>query len=149
VEWEATAEQARADLERSPELAPVQEGRWVEAVGAEPAPAAPTRADLYTFVVMRKAAALEQTLSRLIAKKTGATPAPTDLRQSAAVAREAGAISEETRRAIEGLAILRNLAAHAGQPLSEEKAAEFVAIAEGVQYALDAALGDFGESREN
>lgn len=46
-------------------------------------------------------------------------------------------ISEETLRAIEGLATLRNLAAHGRGDLSTDRALEYLTLAEAVMYAVD------------
>jgi hypothetical protein len=53
-----------------------------------------------------------------------------------------GVISDETRSAIEGLWVLRNLAAHSpGESLSVDRAMDFLALADAVLYALRAKNG--------
>lgn len=55
----------------------------------------------------------------------------------ARLARIQNLISEETLRAIEGLLLLRNLAAHSqGEQISPERARDYIALAEAVLYAL-------------
>ena len=50
-------------------------------------------------------------------------------------------ITAETMQAIEGLSVLRNLAAHGrGGDLSAQRAREFVALADGVVFAINAGL---------
>jgi hypothetical protein len=58
-------------------------------------------------------------------------------RQLAVVARRSGRIGDQTLNAINGLSVMRNLAAHgrAGD-LDAERALEFVHLADGVLYAL-------------
>lgn len=53
--------------------------------------------------------------------------------------RERGLITAETHEAIEGLSVLRNLAADGGQAnLSSQRAREFLALSQGVLYAMNA-----------
>jgi len=62
---------------------------------------------------------------------------PWSVRRLAEVAREEGLITAETHDAIEGLSVLRNLAAHGGEKdISSQRAHEFVALAQGVIYAI-------------
>lgn len=51
---------------------------------------------------------------------------------------DAGLIDAETARTIDGLAILRNLAAHGRDEVSPERAREFLTLAEAVIYQLGA-----------
>jgi hypothetical protein len=52
-------------------------------------------------------------------------------------ARKEGLITAETHDAIEGLRVLRNLAAHGGErDISLQRAREFTALAQGVVYAI-------------
>jgi hypothetical protein len=53
------------------------------------------------------------------------------------VAGEKGLITPETKDAIDGLSVMRNLAAHGGQEdITPQRAHEFVALAQGVLYAI-------------
>ena len=59
------------------------------------------------------------------------------MRRLAEVALEQRLISPETKEAIDGLSVMRNLAAHGDQKdLSPQRAHEFVALAHGVLYAI-------------
>ena len=60
-----------------------------------------------------------------------------DVQELANLARQNDLITEQTMQAIEGLGILRNLAAHGqNRDLSSERAHEFVALTQGVLYAI-------------
>jgi hypothetical protein len=59
------------------------------------------------------------------------------VRRLAELSREEGLITAETYDAIEGLSVLRNLAAHGGEKdISPQRAHEFIALAHGVMYAI-------------
>jgi hypothetical protein len=56
-------------------------------------------------------------------------------------------ITAETQDAIEGLSVMRNLAAHGKQDdLSPQRAHEFVALSQGVLYAIHANAKSTGRS---
>jgi hypothetical protein len=72
---------------------------------------------------------------------------PWSVRRLAEVAREHGLITAETQDAIEGLSVMRNLAAHGGQEdISPQRAHEFIALAQGVLYAIHANVKSVGRS---
>jgi hypothetical protein len=52
------------------------------------------------------------------------------------LALERGIISDKTERALVGATVMRNLAAHSGQELTEARAAEFLAITDATEYAM-------------
>jgi hypothetical protein len=59
------------------------------------------------------------------------------VRRLAELAREEGLITTETHDAIEGLTVLRNLAAHGREKdISPQRVHEFIALAQGVMYAI-------------
>jgi hypothetical protein len=59
------------------------------------------------------------------------------VRRLADLAREKGLITAETHDAVQGLSVLRNLAVHGGEKdISSQRAHEFVALAQGVVYAI-------------
>jgi len=61
------------------------------------------------------------------------------VRTLAGLARQHDLITGETEHAIDGLRVLRNLAAHGkGNDLSSQRAQEFVALADGVVFAINA-----------
>lgn len=61
----------------------------------------------------------------------------------ARLARERGRINDEMLKAVEGMAVLRNLAAHGGDELDKGRAREFLALADGVLFALKSAEPPF------
>jgi hypothetical protein len=65
-------------------------------------------------------------------------PPSRGLRDLARRAVEAALIDAETARTVEGLAILRNLAAHGREEVSPERAREFITLADGAIYQLGA-----------
>jgi hypothetical protein len=57
----------------------------------------------------------------------------------ARIAAREGLITDETLRAVEGVAVLRNLAAHGHErEISPERAREYLTLMDAVLYALDA-----------
>lgn len=48
-----------------------------------------------------------------------------------------GLITEKTAKALEGLLVLRNLAAHRPEEVTEERATDYVALSAAVRYALE------------
>ncbi len=54
----------------------------------------------------------------------------------ARMARERDLISDETLAAIQGMSVLRNLAAHSGADISVDRARDYLALADAVLYAL-------------
>lgn len=54
----------------------------------------------------------------------------------ARLARRHDLISDETLSAVEGLSVMRNLAVHSGGEVSRQRAREYLALADGVLYAL-------------
>ena len=62
---------------------------------------------------------------------------PWSVQRLATAAHQRGLITPETLDAIEGLSVMRNLAAHGGQKdLSPQRAREFVALSQGVLYTI-------------
>jgi hypothetical protein len=64
-------------------------------------------------------------------------PSP-GLRNLARRARDAGLVEVETARSIEGLGVMRDLAAHTRDEVTPERAREFLTLADAVIYQLDA-----------
>lgn len=57
----------------------------------------------------------------------------------ARLARQAGLVTPETVKAIEGLSVMRNLAAHgSAREISSERAMEYLALVDAVLYTLKA-----------
>jgi hypothetical protein len=59
------------------------------------------------------------------------------VRRLAEIAQEEGVITPETKDAIDGLSVMRNLAAHGSEEdISPDRAREFIALSHGVLYAI-------------
>ncbi len=137
--WELTADRARD------QLPPDAEKRAAETLGgglsgelAPVAEVAPRAAVLEAF------GRIEQELRRI----TKSFEAPEKLermgaRQLAVVAHQHGQISDESLNAINGLTVLRNLAAHGqASDLDPGRALEFVHLADAILFALAQRVGD-------
>lgn len=131
LEWKRRAEAVEADLGRAPSIS---RGEIGGAAGRldEIAEVSPTGAVVEAF------GQIESSLRSLLEQEgVGGLYSPWSVRRLAEVAREQGLITPETQDAIEGLSVMRNLAAHGGQEdLSPQRAHEFVAPSQGVLYAI-------------
>jgi hypothetical protein len=141
VEWEERVEEARVELARSPEAAEQPPDGANAYLRTGPVDRAPRGSILAAF------AEIEQALRRTLeeahvdigpARRQGMS----QLVDQAVAAR---VISEQTAHAIRGLIVLRNLAAHGGEEIDAAKAEEYLALANGVLYALEAARRELGE----
>jgi hypothetical protein len=133
IEWKRRAEAVEADLGRPPSIS---RGEIGGAAGRldEIAEVSPTGAIVETF------GQIESSL-RSVLEERGIEDLdrPWSVRRLAEVAHEQGLITAETQDAIEGLSVMRNLAAHGGQEdVSTQRAHEFIALAQGVLYAIHA-----------
>jgi hypothetical protein len=139
VEWEERVEEARVELARSPEAAeqpPTDANAYLR---TGPLDREPRGAILAAF------AGIEQALRRTLEEAHVDIRPPRRQGMSQLVDQAEGAqvISEQTAHAIRGLIVLRNLAAHGvGEEIDAAKSEEFVALANGVLYALEAARRD-------
>lgn len=131
LEWEERAAEIEADLGLPPSIS---KGKIGGAAGRldEIANVSPTAAVVEAF------GQIESTLRSLLEEhEVGDLDRPWSVRRLAEVAQEQRLISPETKDAIDGLSVMRNLAAHGGQKdLSPQRAHEFVALAHGVLYAI-------------
>jgi hypothetical protein len=134
IEWDRTVAEAQVELDQPgipPALTPATTGP-VSSELAEVAERSPTAA------VMEAHATIERELRQLL---TTAGVADAEQRAGAAgLARlgvQHGVVTEETLRAVEGLSVLRNLAAHgrAGE-VTVERAVDYLALADAVLYAI-------------
>lgn len=96
--------------------------------------------DLWAMVAEHPAAAIIEAFSRvegaLHAKMLDSSPT-TPLIQLVGTALERKLITDETARAIDGLCIMRNLAAHGrADELTEERAHEYLVLVDAVLYAM-------------
>jgi hypothetical protein len=86
--------------------------------------------------VLDAAARVEQALATRFEAAGADVPPSRGMRDLARRAVAQGLISEETARAIDGLTILRNLAAHGRDGVTPDRAREFLTLAEAVLYQL-------------
>lgn len=87
--------------------------------------------------VLDAAARVESSLRTLFELSDFDVPPSRGIRDLARRAQEAGLIESETARSIEGLSVMRNLAAHTGDEVTPERAREFLTLAEAIMYQLD------------
>ena len=134
IEWDRTVAEAQVELDQPgvPPALPASTAGPVSVELVEVAQRSPTAA------VMEAHAVIERELRELLT----ANGVPDDqLRAGASgLARlgvQRGAVTEETLRAVEGLSVLRNLAAHgrAGD-VTTERAIDYLALADAVLYAI-------------
>jgi hypothetical protein len=132
IEWEERAAEIEADLGLHPSIS---KGEIGGAAGRldEIANISPTGAVVETF------GQIEIALRSLLEEhEVNGFDQRWNVRQLANAALKQGLISGETKDAIEGLSVMRNLAAHGHQKdLSPQRAHEFVALGQGVLYAIN------------
>lgn len=134
IEWDRTIAEAQVELDQPgipPPLTPALPGPLSrELVGV--AMRSPTAA------VMEAHAAIERELRQRLAE-AGITEAERHTGASglARLGVQHGVVNEETMRAVEGLSVLRNLAAHgrAGE-VTVERAVDYLALADAVLYVI-------------
>jgi hypothetical protein len=135
VEFDQELAEVRQELRRSPELA-AEPRRVPDSLGEELAKLAEVSP---RAAVLEAYARIEARLAELLAE--------TDLprvsgRVLAPLARNRGLISDETATAVEGLSVLRNLAAHSpADDIGAERARDYLALADAVLYAMRAKPG--------
>ncbi len=126
VEWEHQVVSAQAEVEPSEPLAGA----------AFPSTEAATLAPIESIV--RTHNRIENELRQaLLDSGVPAEELTTNVTALARRAARIGIISEETYRAMEGLVRLRNLAVHRPDEVDEERAHEYLSIAEAALYAMD------------
>jgi hypothetical protein len=109
--WEGTDDSATEDLRQVARLSPAA-------------------------AVVRAFARIEKQLLQLM-QDAGVEPGRGPVVQTARRSLEAGLVTPETVRAIEGVAVLRNLAAHDREPeIDEARALDYIALTDGVSFAL-------------
>jgi hypothetical protein len=130
LEWKRNVSTVEADLGLPPSIS---EGKIGGAAGkldelAEESPAA---------AIVEAYGRVEEALRGLLADKGQKPDARWGPLALALMAVQQGQISPETAKAIEGLDVLRNLAAHGREEeLSSKRAHEFVALVQGVLYSI-------------
>lgn len=131
IEWEERAAEIEADLGLSPSISKGEIGGAAERLD-EIADASPVAAVVDTFgqiEIALRSLLEEHELDNLDRRWT--------VRQLSDAALQHNLISTETKDAIEGLSVMRNLAVHGHQKeLSSQRVREFVALGQGVLYAI-------------
>ncbi|MGW6279312.1 hypothetical protein [Kribbella sp. NPDC055071] len=146
VEWDRTISKAEVELEQ-PGLPPIAarvlpRDSLVDELG-ELARAMPTAAVMEAAA--RVEAELRNTVSGELAARGIPMPSPTSLASLARLGRQHDVVTEETLRAIEGLAVLRNMASHGlAADTTAERAIEFLTLADAVMYTVRAQGGGRG-----
>ena len=134
VEFEQELAEVREELRRSPELAgatpPVLPIGLPEEL-ARLTEASPRAAVLEAF------GRIEARLSEVLENAGAKPPSRVTARVLARLARAEGLISDETLAAVDGLSMLRNLAAHSpADDIGVDRARDYIALADAVLYAL-------------
>ncbi len=75
-------------------------------------------------------------LADQVTKASGQQPEGQSVGDLIEMAAEAGVINASTKQALLGVSVMRNLAAHGGHDMDEEKAAQFVVMADAVEFAM-------------
>jgi hypothetical protein len=131
VEWERQLAEAEVDIEAAGVAQPSATPELAEDLAAV-ARTSPTAA------IMEAYARVEAELRQLLqGKGLSEVEMRTGGARLARMAAQFGLISDETVRAVEGIGVMRNLAAH-GQPraISPEQALDYLVLADSVLYAI-------------
>lgn len=129
--WDETIEAVRVGLRHQPEVGPVAaelpglDDELTRLVEVSPRAA-----------VMEAFARIERVLSEMLAPEDADGGRPVGPVQLARVLRARGSINDETLNAVQGMAVLRNLAAHGADDVDTRRAAEFIALADAVLFSL-------------
>jgi hypothetical protein len=140
AEWDDKVARAFVDLAESPESseAPPAADKPVSSRLQSVARQSPRAA------VMAASAEIEEALRRRLAVRglAEAERRPMSARQLSVLAEEHELISPQTADAIRGATVLRNLAAHGPEnEIDEQKAVEFLALADAILFALKTGVG--------
>ena len=135
VEFDQELAEVRQELRQSPELASVEVPALHASLSEELARLAevsPRAAVLEAF------ARIEARLAELL-NGAGVEVRPPQGRALALLAHNRELISDETRSAVDGLSVLRNLAAHSTEDnIGAKRARDYLALADAVLYAMRA-----------
>ena len=135
VEFDEELEEVRQELSKSPDLAdadmPALDRNSLSDDLGRLADASPRAAVLEAF------ARVEGRLAELLTDSPTTPPRYQGARHMARLAHEQHLISDETLAAVEGLAVLRNLAAHSPRDdIGIDRARDYLALADAVLFAL-------------
>jgi hypothetical protein len=140
AEFDQVQAEVREELARSPELAEAQVPASASQVAA---PASSLRDELSALADLSPASAIveaskriEHRLSEMLADSSEPPQRKLPIRVTAGVARERGLISDETLAAIEGMSVLRSLAAHSRDEIGVDRAHDYLTLADAVMYVL-------------
>jgi hypothetical protein len=130
LEW------ARAVVEVQGEVPPAREMRAITPPPANLSDLVDLAERSPARVILEGYRRVEQTLAGLVDGAGLGVDQPVDARQLARLAARADLISSETVRSVDGVAVLRNLAAHRPDDVTTAKALEYLALVEAVLYSL-------------
>lgn len=134
VEWDRTVEATKRELPPAP----------VERDGGEVLPQGGIVADLWPLTEVAPAGAVVEGFNRVesaLVRRLGGVMEKvprSSARQLARLAEKHDLITDETVRAVDGLSVLRNLAAHGrdDRQITPAEAAEYLGLVEAVLYAI-------------
>jgi hypothetical protein len=140
----AHVQKALSPAAPSPERPSVKSGKTSAPINA--LPSAEVQADVADLVELAHEAPsatileaherIDQELRRILAR-TGTQPQDsTSTRDLARLAVSSKLISQKTLNAVEGITVMRNLSAHGSQTASPKDAKEYVALVDGILYAM-------------
>jgi hypothetical protein len=133
AQWDATIAETQAELESA---APVETQIQEVAADSRLADLDPLVNEHPEAAILQGYIRIERALRARVKSVTGAEARPLSGRPLVREALEVDAITQETARAIEGLIVLRNLAAHGGGGVTSKRASEFLALADSILYVL-------------
>jgi hypothetical protein len=133
VEWDRllaeTEKEVEAEIPGSP-----QTNKHTAGVANELSPAAE---EAPLAAVQEAYATVERELRKIIDRAGGESSSDLGAVGLARLAERKGCINAETLRAVEGLSVMRNLAVHGGgRQLTPEQASEYLALVDGVLFAM-------------
>jgi hypothetical protein len=139
VEFAEELAEVRAELSRSPELAAAEIPALAEGLPEDLARLADVSPQA---AVMAAFSRIEARLVEVLDNAGAPSYSAAGGRALARLARRHELISDETLAVVEGLAVLRNLAAHGGENVSVGRARDYLALANAVLYVLRGKPGD-------
>ena len=139
AEWDPVAREVRRELEVGGESVPLERtGGVASKVTLPPLPEELGRLATVSpeTAVLEGYRRVEQELRAILAVAGYGVDEPATASGLARIAEERGYITRETRDAVDGLSVLRNMAAHGQLDVDTARALEFTALSDGVLYSL-------------
>jgi|GEM_PF-1920743 len=141
-EWDRKAEEVRREVaEATPDHSKKQTELSSEAETALAAELESLAKLSPPSAILESYSRVERQLHEMLSGAGVAVDRPAGAVTMARLAERHGLISRETREAIEGLSVLRNLAAHGQASVTVNRALEYAALADGVLYAMNRTPG--------